>query len=211
MSDQRPRWALLRPQARCVSNLYHNAQPSPELNGSASVVWAHHVSRNLARWATMPVPLCDDSPYDVGGLPTGSATVLDDGQVRIVYPGGCDCSFPSCKWSCQVHSGSGTGPKGNHGGSSHAVAEPVNASDPLLTRWSKPSYNPVFPQSTKHDDANQAYADSSGAWKTAHGEWRFVGVNPTTPSPRLDPPARTSKAATCSRCSAAKTASARSS
>jgi sucrose-6-phosphate hydrolase SacC (GH32 family) len=169
-----------------VFNQYHNAQPSPQLNGSASVVWAHHVSRDLAHWATMPVPLWNDSPWDVGGLPTGSTTVLDDGQVRIVYPGGCNCNFPSCKWSCQVSQGSGTGPNGEHGGGTYAVAEPANTSDPLLTRWSKPSYNPVFPQSTQRDDANQVFADSSTAWKTPHGEWRFVGANPnyTVAAPR---------------------------
>lgn len=161
-----------------VFNQYHNAQPSPQLNGSASVVWAHHVSRDLAHFATMPVALWNDRPWDATGLPTGSATVLDNGEVRIVYPGGCDCAFASCKWSCQASPGSGSGPNGEHGGSTYAVALPANASDPLLTRWRKPRYNPVFPQSTKRDDANQVYADSSTAWKTPHGEYRFVGVNP---------------------------------
>jgi hypothetical protein len=146
----------------------------------------------------MPVPLWNDEAYDVGGLPTGSATVLDDGQVRIVYPGGCNCNFPSCKWSCQVSPGSGSGPNGEHGGGTYAVAEPENTSDPLMTRWCKPSYNPVFPSSTERNDANQIFADSSSAWKTAHGEWRFVGVNPNyTVAAPLKPPAGCENAPGC--------------
>ena len=146
----------------------------------------------------MPVPLWNDEAYDVGGLPTGSATVLDDGQVRIVYPGGCNCNFPSCKWSCQVSPGSGSGPNGEHGGGTYAVAEPENTSDPLMTRWRKPSYNPVFPSSTERNDANQIFADSSSAWKTAHGEWRFVGVNPNyTVAAPLKPPAGCENAPGC--------------
>ena len=47
---------------------------------------------------------------------------------------------------------------------------PANASDPLLTNWSKLQINPIV---------NNTQRDPSSAWRTIHGEWRIVTYNAT--------------------------------
>jgi hypothetical protein len=46
------------------------------------------------------------------------------------------------------------------------VVVPADPSDPLLTNWTKPSYNPIV---------NGTGDDPSTAWKTPSGEWRLIG------------------------------------
>ena len=50
-------------------------------------MWGHAASRDLAHWARLPVALWNDRPYDARAVYTGSATVLDDGRIALVYPG----------------------------------------------------------------------------------------------------------------------------
>ncbi len=76
----------------------------------------------------------------------------------IVYPGKCRTK-PGTPVADGCHPGGG-------GGFTYAVALPANDSDPFLTNWTKPSYNPIV---------NQTGDDPSTAWKTPDGEWRLIG------------------------------------
>jgi hypothetical protein len=52
-------------------------------------------------------------------------------------------------------------------GTTFAQAVPADREgDPFLTNWTKPAYNPIV---------NRTSDDPSSAWKTASGEWRFLG------------------------------------
>ena len=58
---------------------------------------------------------------------TGSATVTDDGQIFIMYPGICNKTlWPNCSTGTNLN-----------------VAVPANRSDPLLRDWRKLSTNPA--------------------------------------------------------------------
>jgi hypothetical protein len=110
----------------------------------------HWVSKDFLHWAHLPVSIWNDKWYDNAAIFTGSATIVD-GKPVIIYPGKC-------------------GPKGASDdcktGFTYAVAIPANASDPLYTEWTKPSYNPIV---------NSTGDDPSTAWQTDHGEWRMIG------------------------------------
>eukprot|EP00294_Goniomonas_avonlea_P016037 CAMPEP_0114543504 /NCGR_PEP_ID=MMETSP0114-20121206/2390_1 /TAXON_ID=31324 /ORGANISM="Goniomonas sp, Strain m" /LENGTH=606 /DNA_ID=CAMNT_0001727845 /DNA_START=18 /DNA_END=1838 /DNA_ORIENTATION=+ len=109
--------------------------------------WGHAVSKDLAHWAHLPVALWNDQWYDLAAVFTGSTTIVD-GKPVIVYPGICDKSHEGCET-----------------GTALAIAVPENPSDPLLTNWTKPSYNPVV---------NNTQRDPSTAWQTSDGEWRLT-------------------------------------
>jgi sucrose-6-phosphate hydrolase SacC (GH32 family) len=111
----------------------------------------HAVSADAVRWAHLPVALWNDQPYDNVAVYTGSATIVNGSPV-LVYPGLCvKADWPQC--------GTGT---------VFAVAVPAASvsEDPLLTNWTKPSYNPIV---------ENVQRDPSTAW-TANGgaEWRFT-------------------------------------
>ena len=115
-------------------------------DGGGPVI-GHAVSADLARWALLPVALWNDAAYDSRAIFTGSTTIVD-GVPTMVYPGLCtERAFPGCL------------------GMDFAVAVPANRSgDPLLTNWTKPSYNPIV---------NGSGDDPTTAWRTAAGEWRM--------------------------------------
>ena len=46
------------------------------------------MSRDLVKWARMPVAIWNDKPYDRNSIYSGSATVVD-GIPHIIYPGIC--------------------------------------------------------------------------------------------------------------------------
>jgi len=109
----------------------------------------HAVSADLVYWAHLPVAVWNDMPYDNEAIYTGSATIVD-GVPTMVYPGLCNAKdWPACSTGTLL-----------------AVAVPADhAGDPLLTNWSKPSYNPIV-ESTQRDP--------STAWQTPSGEWRLT-------------------------------------
>eukprot|EP00656_Telonema_subtile_P029809 TRINITY_DN32883_c0_g1_i1.p1 TRINITY_DN32883_c0_g1~~TRINITY_DN32883_c0_g1_i1.p1 ORF type:complete len:540 (-),score=103.10 TRINITY_DN32883_c0_g1_i1:172-1791(-) len=132
--------------------------------------YGHFVSKDFIHWAAMPVAIWNGldtsvwpptkTPYDNEAIFTGSAVIVDgagpDGKgpgVVNLYPGLCNKNdWPAC--------GTGT---------LLAQAVPANyGADPLLTNWSKPSYNPIM-QNTERDP--------STPWKTPSGEWRFRTYN----------------------------------
>lgn len=109
----------------------------------------HAVSSDMVHWAHLPVSVWNDQPYDSVAIYTGSATIVD-GVPVLVYPGLCVArDWPNCQTGTLL-----------------AVAVPANhAGDPLLTNWTKPSYNPIV---------NNTQRDPSSAWRTAAGEWRMT-------------------------------------
>lgn len=126
-------------------------------------VYGHFVSKDFVHWAALPVAIWNgidassDPPrmtlYDTRAIYTGSAVVVNGagpngtpGVVQI-YPGLCDTHWPDCQ-----------------SGTLLAQAVPANYSDVLLVNWTKPSYNPIMPNTQR---------DPSSPWKEASGEWRL--------------------------------------
>lgn len=153
----------------------HLAEKAVSTQGRGSD-WGHFVSRDLVTWASMPVAIWNglsldedawpprSTMYDTVAIFSGSALVVDgagpggkgDGVVMF-YPGLCDTDdWPSCT---------------QHDRDNEpvllATAVPADyANDALLTNWSKPSYNPIWP-------AINHSGDPSTPWQMASGEWRI--------------------------------------
>lgn len=113
--------------------------------------WGHAISSDLVTWAHLPVAIWNDQPYDSVAIYTGSATLVDDKPV-IVYPGLCTKD----QWAGCVT------------GTLLAIALPEDLSDPLLTNWTKPSYNPIV---------NNTQRDPTSSWQEPSGEWRMTSYD----------------------------------
>ena len=124
--------------------------PTTGRHTGAGPVWAHAASRDLVRWATLPVALWNDELYDSVGVYTGSATVDGGtGELFLAYPSMCAAGvWPTCAT-----------------GGGLSIATPANRSDPLLRDWVKSGGNPVV---------NDTQRDPSTAWRTQDGEWRLT-------------------------------------
>lgn len=109
----------------------------------------HAVSRDLIKWAHLPVSIWNDRLYDERAIFTGSATVVN-GKPYLVYPGLCvKGRQPDC-----------------NSGTILALAVPANDSDPFYTQWKKlDALNPIV---------NNTGRDPTTAWLTDAGEWRMV-------------------------------------
>ncbi|PIM99149.1 Beta-fructofuranosidase (invertase) [Handroanthus impetiginosus] len=114
-----------------------------------NIVWGHAVSRDLIHWRHLPIAMVPDHWYDINGVWTGSATILEDGQLVMLYTG-------STNESVQVQN----------------LAYPADPSDPLLIDWVKYSDNPVLvpPSGIGPKD----FRDPTTAWLTPQGKWRFT-------------------------------------
>ncbi|GLT78366.1 hypothetical protein SLA2020_499040 [Shorea laevis] len=113
------------------------------------IVWGHAVSRDLIHWLHLPLAMVSDQWYDLNGVWTGSATILPDGQIVMLYTG-------STNESVQVQN----------------LAYPADPSDPLLINWVKYSGNPVLvPPPGIHP---KDFRDPTTAWLTSEGKWRIV-------------------------------------
>ncbi|CAN0842039.1 Acid beta-fructofuranosidase [Linum grandiflorum] len=90
-----------------------------------------------------------DQWYDFNGVWTGSATILPDGKVVMLYTG-------STNESVQVQN----------------LAYPADPNDPLLLKWVKHPANPVLvpPPGIHHKD----FRDPTTAWRTSEGKWRIT-------------------------------------
>ncbi|KAI9076641.1 hypothetical protein K1719_041406 [Acacia pycnantha] len=112
------------------------------------IVWGHAVSKDLIHWLHLPLAMVNDQWYDTRGVWTGSATILPDGQVIMLYTG-------STNQSVQVQN----------------LAYPADPSDPLLIEWVKHPGNPVLfpPPGIGVKD----FRDPTTAWLTSEGKWRI--------------------------------------
>lgn len=113
------------------------------------IVWGHAVSRDLIHWLHLPLAMVADQWYDENGVWSGSATILPDDTIVMLYTG-------STNESVQVQN----------------LAYPVDHSDPLLIKWEKYSGNPVLvppPGIHKKD-----FRDPTTAWLTSEGKWRII-------------------------------------
>ncbi|GER34569.1 beta-fructofuranosidase [Striga asiatica] len=113
------------------------------------IMWGHAVSKDLIHWRHLSIALSPDQWYDVNGVWTGSATILENGQLIMLYTG-------STNESVQVQN----------------LAYPADPSDPLLVNWVKYPGNPVLlpPPNTDPKD----FRDPTTAWLTPHGKWRLT-------------------------------------
>ncbi|GMH29832.1 hypothetical protein Nepgr_031675 [Nepenthes gracilis] len=134
----------------CHKGWYHFFyQYNPNAAVWGDIVWGHAVSRDLIKWRHLPSAIVADRWYDVKGVWTGSATLLPDGQIAILYTGSTNASD-------QVQN----------------LAFPADLSDDLLINWVKYSGNPVLrpPPGIQPKD----FRDPSTAWYTAGKRWRFA-------------------------------------
>ncbi|KAG5153929.1 hypothetical protein AAZX31_05G054400 [Glycine max] len=113
------------------------------------IVWGHAVSRDMIHWLHLPLAMVADQWYDMQGVWTGSATILPNGEIIMLYTG-------STNESVQVQN----------------LAYPANPSDPLLVDWIKYPGNPVLvpPPGIGAKD----FRDPTTAWLTSEGKWRIT-------------------------------------
>lgn len=113
------------------------------------IAWGHAVSKDLIHWLYLPIAMVPDQWYDSNGVWSGSATILPDGQIVMLYTG-------STNESVQVQN----------------LAYPADLSDPLLINWVKYSGNPVLvpPPGIHYKD----FRDPTTAWLTSEGKWRII-------------------------------------
>jgi hypothetical protein len=106
--------------------------------------WYHMVSTDLVHWEHLPVALAPDQPYDSGGVFSGSATIVD--------------GVPTLSYSVES-------------GRYVANAVPADLSDPFLTNWTKPKYNPII---TVPDSVKGGFRDPTTAWQGQDKAWRML-------------------------------------
>lgn len=112
-------------------------------------MWGHAISRDLIHWLHLPLAMIADQWYDLNGVWTGSATILPDGQLVMLYTG-------STNESMQVQN----------------LAYPADPSDPLLISWVKYPRNPVlFPPPGV---AAKDFRDPTTAWSAKEEKWRVT-------------------------------------
>ncbi|XP_057518645.1 acid beta-fructofuranosidase 2, vacuolar-like [Amaranthus tricolor] len=114
-----------------------------------NIVWGHAVSKDLINWKHLPIAMVADQWYDFNGVWTGSATILPDGQIMMLYTG-------STNESVQVQN----------------LAYPADLSDPLLQKWVKYTGNPVLVPPPGIDKLD--FRDPTTAWLTSEGKWRLT-------------------------------------
>ncbi|KAK4761581.1 hypothetical protein SAY87_029465 [Trapa incisa] len=114
-----------------------------------NLVWGHAVSEDMVHWTHLPLAMVSDQWYDQNGVWSGSATLLPDGQVVMLYTG-------ISNESAQLQN----------------LAYPANLSDPLLIDWVKYPGNPIIdpPKGIDKED----FRDPTTAWRTSEGKWRIT-------------------------------------
>lgn len=107
------------------------------------------MSRDLIHWLYLPIAMYPDQWYDFNGTWTGSATILPNGTILMLYTG---ATAPSVQVQC--------------------LAYPANQSDPLLLNWTKYDDNPVIvpPKGMEADE----FRDPTTAWMGPDGTWRIT-------------------------------------
>ncbi|GAB4825934.1 Beta-fructofuranosidase, soluble isoenzyme I [Ancistrocladus abbreviatus] len=128
-------------------HLFYQYNPASAVWGR--ITWGHAISRDLIHWLYLPFAMVPDSWFDWNGVWTGSATVLPDGKIVMIYTGATDMNV-------QVQN----------------LAFPANQSDPLLLDWVKYRRNPVMtpPRGIGPKD----FRDPTTAWLGSDGLWRVT-------------------------------------
>ncbi|KAL6509439.1 Beta-fructofuranosidase, soluble isoenzyme I [Orobanche gracilis] len=139
-----------------MSPLYYNGwyhlfyQYNPDSAVWGNITWGHAVSEDLIHWLHLPLSMVPDQWYDINGVWSGSATILPDGRIVMLYTGDTnDVVQVQC------------------------LAYPANLSDPLLLKWVKDPSNPVLvpPPGIGPKD----FRDPTTAWLNPDGEkWRIT-------------------------------------
>ncbi|XP_041995547.1 beta-fructofuranosidase, soluble isoenzyme I-like [Salvia splendens] len=129
-------------------HLFYQYNPDSAVWGN--ITWAHAVSRDLIHWFHLPFAMVPDQWYDINGVWTGSATILPDGRIIMLYTG-------DTRDEVQVQ----------------CLAYPANLLDPLLIDWVKDSSNPVlFPPP---GIGSKDFRDPTTAWLSPGGDkWRIT-------------------------------------
>ncbi|XP_042389092.1 beta-fructofuranosidase 1-like [Zingiber officinale] len=119
-------------------HLFYQYNPDSAVWGN--ITWGHAVSEDLIHWFYLPIALVPDHWYDANGVWSGSATLLPDGRLAMLYTG-------STTDSVQVQN----------------LAFPADPTDPLLRSWVKHEANPVLlPPPGVHP---KDFRDPTTAWR----------------------------------------------
>lgn len=124
-------------------------QYNPDSAVWGNITWGHAVSKDMINWFHLPFALVPDQWYDINGVWSGSATILPNGKIVMLYTGDTDDYV-------QVQ----------------CLAHPANLSDPLLIDWVKYPGNPVLvpPPGIGVKD----FRDPTTAWVGPDGIWRLT-------------------------------------
>ncbi|CAN6565107.1 unnamed protein product [Malus baccata var. baccata] len=139
-------------------HLFYQYNPDSAVWGN--ITWGHAVSADMIRWLYLPLAMVPDRWFDANGVWTGSATLLPDGQIIMLYTG-------STNDSVQVQN----------------LAYPANLSDPLLLDWVKYEGNPILTPpsgigSTDFRDPTTAWIGPDGKWRTTIGsKFNTAGIS----------------------------------
>ncbi|VAH99994.1 hypothetical protein VPH35_070501 [Triticum aestivum] len=125
-------------------------QYNPEGAVWGNIAWGHAVSRDLIHWRHLPLAMVPDQWYDINGVWTGSATVLPDGSLVMLYTGSTNASV-------QVQ----------------CLAVPADPNDSLLRNWTKYEANPILVPPPGIGDKD--FRDPTTAWfDESDKTWRTV-------------------------------------
>ncbi|XP_077241306.1 beta-fructofuranosidase, cell wall isozyme-like [Tasmannia lanceolata] len=130
-----------------VYHLFYQYNPKGAKWGN--IVWAHSVSTDMINWMPLKPAIYPSKLFDINGCWSGSATILPGNLPAILYTG----IDPEER---QVQN----------------IAFPKNLSDPHLTEWDKPDYNPIV---EPIDGINSSsFRDPTTAWRGSDGWWRVL-------------------------------------
>uniref|UniRef100_A0A0E0JU30 beta-fructofuranosidase n=1 Tax=Oryza punctata TaxID=4537 RepID=A0A0E0JU30_ORYPU len=133
------------------NGIYHEFyQYNPNGSVWGNIVWGHSVSTDLINWIRLEPAIEGNTPSDINGCWTGSATILTGDQPVIIYTG-ADTE------KRQVQN----------------IVLPKNRSDPYLREWTKPKNNPLIEPVGPGFNSNQ-FRDPTTGWIGPDGLWRIA-------------------------------------
>ncbi|XP_066162699.1 beta-fructofuranosidase, insoluble isoenzyme 4 isoform X1 [Oryza sativa Japonica Group] len=133
------------------NGIYHEFyQYNPNGSVWGNIVWGHSVSTDLINWIRLEPAIEGNTPSDINGCWTGSATILTGDQPVIIYTG-ADTE------KRQVQN----------------IVLPKNRSDPYLREWTKPKNNPLIEPVGPGLNSNQ-FRDPTTGWIGPDGLWRIA-------------------------------------
>uniref|UniRef100_A0A453GUQ2 fructan beta-(2,1)-fructosidase n=1 Tax=Aegilops tauschii subsp. strangulata TaxID=200361 RepID=A0A453GUQ2_AEGTS len=133
------------------NGIYHEFyQYNPNGSVWGNIVWGHSVSTDLINWIPLEAAIERDTPSDINGCWTGSATILPGNRLVIIYTG----ADPEKR---QVQN----------------IVVPKNLSDPYLREWTKAGNNPVIQPVGPGLNSGQ-FRDPTTGWIGPDGLWRIA-------------------------------------